>query len=97
VPCEAGKVELFYRKDILEANGISTEQPTRWKDLLDRMAAVKEKTGQPSLLFPAGDAWGGGTFSEGFIHLMCGVPASPRSLGSTSRRPRPMCCRWSRS
>ncbi len=73
VPREASIIQLFYRKDVLEANGIPTEQPASWQDLLDRMKAVTEKTGQPSLLFPAGEAWGGGTFFEGFIHLMLGT------------------------
>ena len=73
VPREASIIQLFYRKDVLEANGISTEQPTSWQDLLDRMTALTEKTGNPSLLFPAGEAWGGGTFFEGFIHLMLGT------------------------
>ena len=70
LPREASIIQLFYRKDVLEANGISTEQPKSWQELLDRMVAVRDKTGTETLLFPAGNAWGGGTFGEGFIHLM---------------------------
>lgn len=73
IPREASIIQLFYRKDVLEANNISTEQPMSWQELLDRMTAVTEATGHPSLLFPAGEAWGGGTFFEGFIHLMLGT------------------------
>lgn len=73
IPREASIVQLFYRRDVLEANDVSTEQPMSWQDLLDRMTEVTEKTGNPSLLFPAGQAWGGGTFFEGFIHLMLGT------------------------
>ncbi|MDQ3784745.1 MAG: extracellular solute-binding protein [Actinomycetota bacterium] len=73
VPREAQIVQLFYRQDVLQSEGISTEQPQSWDDLLDRMSQVTRKSGQPSLLFPAGEAWGGGTFFEGFIHLMLGT------------------------
>ena len=76
IPREASIIQLFYRKDVLEANEVSTEQPKSWQELLDRMKTVMEKTGEPSLLFPAGEAWGGGTFFEGFIHLMLGTTSS---------------------
>ncbi len=76
VPREAQIVQLFYRKDVLQSNGISTAQPQSWDDLLDRMTQVTRKSGEPSLLFPAGEAWGGGTFFEGFIHLMLGTGSS---------------------
>jgi multiple sugar transport system substrate-binding protein len=73
VPREAQIMQLFYRRDVLEQNGISTEQPRSWQELLDRMEEATQATGSPSLLFPAGEAWGGGTFFEGFIHLMLGT------------------------
>ena len=76
VPREAQIVQLFYRKDVLQSDGISTAQPQSWDDLLDRMTQVTRKSGEPSLLFPAGEAWGGGTFFEGFIHLMLGTGSS---------------------
>lgn len=70
---EASVQQLFYRKDVLQANGISTEQPKTWADLLERGRQIKAKTGKPPILFPAATAWGGGTFDEGFIHLMLGT------------------------
>jgi multiple sugar transport system substrate-binding protein len=73
VPREAQIIQLFYRKDVLESAGISTEQPESWQDLLDRMEQATAEIGNPALLFPAGEAWGGGTFFEGFIHLMLGT------------------------
>ena len=76
VPREAQIVQLFYRKDVLQSDGISTAQPQSWDDLLDRMTQVTRESGEPSLLFPAGEAWGGGTFFEGFIHLMLGTDSS---------------------
>jgi multiple sugar transport system substrate-binding protein len=73
IPREAQIMQLFYRRDVLEQNNISTEQPQSWQDLLDRMKETTQAIGSPSLLFPAGEAWGGGTFGEGFIHLMLGT------------------------
>jgi multiple sugar transport system substrate-binding protein len=73
VPREAQIVQLFFRKDVLDAHGISSAQPRSWQDLLDRMEDETNRSGNPSLLFPAGEAWGGGTFFEGFIHLMLGT------------------------
>jgi multiple sugar transport system substrate-binding protein len=73
VPREAQIMQLFYRKDVLEQNNISTEQPQSWQELLDRMEQATQAIGSPALLFPAGEAWGGGTFGEGFIHLMLGT------------------------
>lgn len=70
VPREASVSQLFYRKDVLEEQGVSTEQPADWQDLLARMQQTTEAIGSPALLIPAGEAWGGGTFFEGFIHLM---------------------------
>ena len=73
VPRGASVQQLFYRTDVLAANGISTEQPKSWQELLDRMKQATEAIGEPAILFPAGEAWGGGTFFEGFIHLMLGT------------------------
>ncbi len=73
VPREATVQQFFYRKDVLEANGISTTQPQTWTDLLDRMEQLRPKLGKPPILIPAGKPWGGGTFDEGFIHLMLGT------------------------
>jgi multiple sugar transport system substrate-binding protein len=76
VPREAQIVQLFYRKDVLEDDGVSTAQPESWQELLDRMEQATSESGNPSLLFPAGEAWGGGTFFEGFIHLMLGTDSA---------------------
>jgi len=73
VPGGASVIQLFYRTDVLEANGISTEQPTSWQALIDRMSDLHAKTGKPAILFPAGTSWGGGTFAEGFIHVFLGT------------------------
>lgn len=73
VPREASIQQLFYRKDVLTQHGVSTAQPNSWSELLDRMNQLRPKLGKPPILFPAGKAWGGGTFDEGFIHLMLGT------------------------
>lgn len=72
MPFMLGIQEIYYRKDVLEKAGISTEQPKDWQDLLDRAAEVKKKTGAYGLLFPAGVSWGSGAFDEGFQHLIVG-------------------------
>jgi multiple sugar transport system substrate-binding protein len=83
VPREVGVLSLYYRHDILKAHGISTAQPKTWNDLLNRAREIKKKTGLHAgaggnpgagvLLFPAGTQWGGGSFEEGFIHLLLGT------------------------
>jgi multiple sugar transport system substrate-binding protein len=83
VPREAGVLSLYYRHDILKKHGISTAQPKSWNDLLNRARQIKKKTGLHAgaggnpgagvLLFPSGTEWGGGSFDEGFIHLMLGT------------------------
>ena len=58
-------LQLYYRRDILEKAGISTEQPTTWDELLDRAREIKAKTGAYGLLLPAGLSWGGGASAKG--------------------------------
>ena len=65
--------QLYYRRDVLEKAGISTEQPKTWQDLIDRAKEIKAKTGAYGLLFPAGLTWGGGAFGEGFQYLVAGT------------------------
>jgi multiple sugar transport system substrate-binding protein len=72
MPFMLGIQEIYYRKDVLEKAGISTEQPKTWQELLDRAAEIKQKTGSYGLLFPAGVSWGSGAFDEGFQHLIVG-------------------------
>ena len=67
-----GVQELYYRKDLLDAAGISTAQPKSWADLMDRVHEIKQKTGKYGMLLPAGEAWGGGAFSEAFSLFIVG-------------------------
>ena len=73
VPAEATLEMLFYHKDILQQNKISTAQPKSWADLLDRGREIKAKTGKWAMLFDAGVQWGGGVWSEAFGPLMLGT------------------------
>ncbi|WP_345606553.1 extracellular solute-binding protein [Pseudonocardia adelaidensis] len=73
LPHEAGVQSIFYRKDVLEGLGVDTSQPRTWDDLIGRLKAITAKTGQPSMLLPAGTAWGGGTWSEGFLPIVAGT------------------------
>jgi multiple sugar transport system substrate-binding protein len=66
-------MQLFYRRDVLEANGVSIDQPGTWAALLDRMTELRSRMDRPPILIPAGSSWGGGTFDEGFINLMLGT------------------------
>jgi multiple sugar transport system substrate-binding protein len=67
-----GVEQLYFRRDLLDKAGISTAQPTSWKDLLDRAREIKRKTGKYGLLLPAGVSWGGGAFNEGFALFVPG-------------------------
>lgn len=73
IPRGATIIQLFYRRDVLEALGVSTEQPRSWDELVGRAVELRDAIGAPSLLIPAGSAWLGGTFDEGFINLMLGT------------------------
>ncbi len=72
LPHEANTQNLFYRKDVLQKLGISTAQPASWTELLQRLKDITAKTGQPSIVLPAGTAWGDGSFGEGFLNVMLG-------------------------
>jgi multiple sugar transport system substrate-binding protein len=73
LPAMLDVMEVYYRRDILEKAGISTEQPKTWAELLDRAKEIKAKTGAYGLLFPAGATWGTGSFEEGFRLLIIGT------------------------
>jgi multiple sugar transport system substrate-binding protein len=73
LPVMLDVMELYYRRDILENAGISTEQPKTWAELLNRAKEIKAKTGAYGLLFPAGVTWGTGSFEEGFRLLIVGT------------------------
>ncbi len=64
--------QIYFRRDLLEHAGISTAQPTNWKDLLDRAREIKAKTGKYGLLLPAGISWGPAAFNEGFALFVPG-------------------------
>lgn len=84
VPSILAVEQLYYRKDILERHGISTDQPADWQDLLDRGRAIRDKTGHYALLFPAGLTWGTGAYTEGFRHLLAGS-SDPLLLSDAGR------------
>ena len=73
MPRHGTVIELFLRKDVLDQNGISTEQPNSWDELITRLKDLHAKTGLPAITIPAGKTWGGGTFDEGFIHIFNGT------------------------
>jgi len=73
LPHEANTQNLFYRSDVLQQLGVSTEQPTTWPELISRLKQITEKTGQPAMVLPAGTSWDGGTFGEGFLNVMLGT------------------------
>ena len=73
LPHEANTQNLFFRKDVLTKLGVSNEQPQTWPELVTRLKQITDKTGKPSLVLPAGSAWGGGTFGEGFLNVMLGT------------------------
>jgi multiple sugar transport system substrate-binding protein len=73
LPHEANTQSLFYRKDVLSKLGVSTKQPSTWPELVSVLDQITQKTGQPSIVLPAGTAWGGGTFGEGFLNVMLGT------------------------
>ncbi|MEA9986418.1 MULTISPECIES: ABC transporter substrate-binding protein [Subtercola] len=77
---ETGVQNLFYRKDVLTSLGISTTQPATWDDLLARMVEVKNKTGGTPIVIPAGTAWGGSTWTEGFQPILGGTDKNYYSL-----------------
>jgi multiple sugar transport system substrate-binding protein len=64
--------QLYFRRDLLDKAGISTAQPTSWKDLLNRAREIKAKTGKYGLLLPAGIGWGAEAFREGFALFVPG-------------------------
>jgi multiple sugar transport system substrate-binding protein len=77
---DTGVQNLFYRKDILTQLGIDTSQPKTWDDLISRLVEVKEKTGDTPIVLPAGTAWGGGAWNEGFQPILGGTDKTYYSL-----------------
>jgi multiple sugar transport system substrate-binding protein len=60
---------FFYRKDVMEEAGISTEQPKTWDDFYDTCDNIRSETDAIPVGLPAGTAWGGGSYDEGFRHV----------------------------
>lgn len=74
LPHELGVQSLFYRKDILTKLGVDTSQPKTWDDLITRLQKVSAATGGgPAITLPAGTAWGGGSWAEGFGNIVAGT------------------------
>jgi multiple sugar transport system substrate-binding protein len=77
---ETGVQNLFYRKDQLTQFGIDTAQPATWDDLISRLEQIKQKTGGTPIVIPAGTAWGGSTWTEGFQPILGGTDKNYYSL-----------------
>ncbi|MCM3694786.1 ABC transporter substrate-binding protein [Microbacterium oleivorans] len=73
LPSGAGVQNFFFRKDVLDEVGVETSQPQTWDELIDRLVKVKDATGDTPIVIPAGTAWGGGTWNEGFQPLLGGT------------------------
>jgi multiple sugar transport system substrate-binding protein len=73
IPREATVQQFFYRKDVLRKAGISTAQPTTWAQFMSRLQAASKALNGPSIVFPAGKQWGGGSYGESFINVLLGT------------------------
>lgn len=76
IPHEASVQSIFYRKDVLDKAGIDTSQPKTWDELITRLKKVTAKTKKPSIVIPAGTAWGGGSWSEGFLPIVASTEST---------------------
>ncbi|MFN8443329.1 MAG: substrate-binding domain-containing protein [Caldilineaceae bacterium] len=56
----------FYRKDVLDGAGISTDQPKTWDDFYAACEQIATKTEAKPCGLPAATPWGAGSFYEGF-------------------------------
>lgn len=56
----------FYRKDVLDGAGISTDQPKTWDDFYAACEQIATKTAAKPCGLPAATPWGAGSFYEGF-------------------------------
>src|SRR3546814_11575861 len=77
---DTGVQNLFYRNDVLTELGVDTSQPETWDDLIARMVEVKDQTGGTPIVIPAGTAWGGSTWTEGFQPILGGTDQDYYSL-----------------
>ena len=74
---------LFYRKDVLEKAGISTDQPATWDEFYSRCDEILSKTGATPAGIPGARPWGGGTWEEGFRHVWLGFAESNEIYDTT--------------
>ena len=77
---DTGVQNLFYRKDVLTDLGVDTSQPKTWDNLIDRLVTIKKKRGGTPIVIPAGKAWGGSTWTEGFQPILGGTDKDYYSL-----------------
>jgi multiple sugar transport system substrate-binding protein len=73
---DASTFTMFYRKDLLEESGISTEQPATWEDFYNVCEEIVGKAGAMPSGLPAATPWGGGSWGEGFRHVWLGFAQS---------------------
>jgi multiple sugar transport system substrate-binding protein len=73
---DATTFTMFYRKDLLADNGISTDQPATWEEFYARCEEILAKTGATPAGLPAARPWGGGSWEEGFRHVWLGFAQS---------------------
>ena len=71
---------LWVRKDVLDANGVSTEQPKTWDELISRAKQLQAKLGdcnggdgKCALQLEAGPQWGTGPFDESWVDVFQGT------------------------
>jgi len=72
VPGGVDVMNIFYRKDVLEGAGISYDQPNTYDDFFALCEEIAAKTDAWPCGFPAGLQWGGGSWEEGFKHVLLG-------------------------
>ncbi|MEN9936117.1 MAG: hypothetical protein RLZZ387_2696, partial [Chloroflexota bacterium] len=72
MPGGASTFSFFYRKDVLDAAGISTDQPKTWDDFYGACDNIATKAGIAAVCLPAATPWGGGTWQEGFRQVLMG-------------------------
>lgn len=68
----ASTFTFFRRKDVMDAAGISGEQPKTWDDFYAACDEIATKTDAIPTGLPAATPWGGGTWAEGFQMVWLG-------------------------
>jgi multiple sugar transport system substrate-binding protein len=63
---------FFRRKDVMDAAGISGDQPGTWEDFYAACDEIATKTDAIPTGLPAATPWGGGTWGEGFQMVWLG-------------------------